>query len=112
MALIHIRELHIHVDLTEVSRDAKEILNQLQILKPMAKKIDDLLAKQDAIDAAVAAVRQDVQFIKDQLSQGSEDGLSPEEVQTLEARIDQTLSTLNALDAETDSTPPTPEPQP
>lgn len=106
-ALIEIKELHLHVNLSEISKDAKEILNQLQILKPMAKKIDDLLAKQDAIDAAVAAVRQDVQFIKDQLAAGSENGLTAEEVQTLEARVDQTLANLNALDAETDSTPPT-----
>ena len=71
-------------------------------------KIDDLLAKQDQIDGVIAEVKKDLDFIKGQLGQGTEGGLTAEEVTALDARLDQTLSRLNTLDAETDSSTPQP----
>lgn len=78
----------------------------LKLNKIMAK-IDDLLAKQDQIDGVIEEVKKDLDFIKGQLG-GSEGGLTAEEVTALEARVDQTLSRLQTLDAETDSSPEQP----
>lgn len=73
-------------------------------------KLEDLIAKQDTIDGVIDEVKKDLDFIKEQLGQGTEGGLTAEEVATLEARLDQTLAKIQGLDAETDSsqTPPTP----
>lgn len=73
-------------------------------------KIDELLAKQDQVDAVIGEVKKDLDFIKEQLGNGTEGGLTATEVATLEARLDQTLARIQALDAETDSSQtPTPE---
>jgi outer membrane murein-binding lipoprotein Lpp len=81
-----------------------------QKLDKIMGKLEDLLAKQDQIDTTIDEVKKDLDFIKGQLGQGTEGGLSAEQVATLEARVDQTLAKLQGLDAETDSsTPPAPE---
>jgi hypothetical protein len=72
-------------------------------LNILMAKIDELLAKQDQIDSVILEVKKDLDFIKGQLGQGTEGGLSATEVTALEARVDQTLSRLQGLDAETDS---------
>jgi peptidoglycan hydrolase CwlO-like protein len=71
-------------------------------------KLEDLIVKQDQIDSVIDEVKKDLDFIKGQLGQGTEGGLSATEVATLEARVDQTLAKIQGLDAETDSsqTPP------
>lgn len=70
-------------------------------------KLDDLNAKLDRQDAAIADVTADLHFVKDQMA----GGLSSAEADTLSARLDGSIAKLEALGAETDSsTPPPVEP--
>lgn len=106
MALIEIKELHLHIDLKSVDKKADRIINELLTLKTdIMGKFEDLLAKQDAIDAAVEEVKKDLDFIKGQLGQNP-DGLNAEQVAAIEARVDSTLARLSAIDSETDSSQP------
>lgn len=99
-------ELHIHIH-NHADKEVVQLLKEISKQNiSMAKKIDELLAKQDQIDATIDEVKKDLDFIKGQLGAGSEGGLTAEEATTLEARVDATLSKLGALDAETDSSTP------
>lgn len=98
MALI---DLHVHI---HADSDKLDII--IKQNTEMAKKIDDLLAKQDRIDSTIDEVKKDLDFIKGQLGQGTEGGLTAEEATALEVRVDATLAKLGALDEETDSSIP------
>jgi peptidoglycan hydrolase CwlO-like protein len=91
-------EIHIHVKGAEVG-DIE------QLKKILMSKADEINSKLDRQDAAIAGVSQDIKYVKQKLSEASENGLTAEEAQALDARVGAIADKLEALDAETESTP-------
>lgn len=79
-------------------------INELQKqLKIMSKELDDLNAKLDRQDTAIAGVAADVAWLKAKID-ANPGGLNATEVAAISARLETTTAKLEALDSETDST--------
>ncbi len=74
-------------------------------LNQMSETLDAIKAKLALQDTAIDGLAQDLAFIKGKLA-GAEGGLTALEVEELNQLIDTRTAKLQALDAETDSTPP------
>lgn len=112
MALINIKELHLHVNLSEISKDAKELLKITnQILNNMATK-QQIQTVIDEITASAANISADLDRIAEQVS-GGLTAIEADEVvgqlTTLSANL-KTIADRNPESTEpTDPTEPTPE---
>jgi len=92
-ALIEIKELHLHVNLQEVSKDAKEILKNVQlILNNMATK-QQIQQVIDEITASAANISADLDRIADQVS----GGLTEAEADDVVSQLTNLSSTLKTL---------------
>lgn len=74
-------------------------------LNQMSEALDNIKTKLDLQDTAIDGLAADLAFIKGKLAQ-AQGGLTAAEVDELNAIIDARTAKLQALDAETDSTPP------
>lgn len=106
-ALIEIKELHLHVNLQEVSRDAKEILktvNKIFNNMPTKAEFEAALARQSA---ALKNIADDIRRLTEQQSAG---GLSEAEEQEILDKLNADADQLEALAGQTpEPEPPTPE---
>lgn len=106
MALIHIQELHLHVNLTEVSKDAKEILSTVtKIFNQMATK-EQFQAAFDQITSAVENIAADIQRLTESLQTG---GLSEADENEVLTKLQDAATRLQTI---ADSTPENPPVEP
>lgn len=108
-ALIEIKELHLHVNLQEVSRDAKEILktvNKIFNNMPTKAEFEAAFARQSA---ALQNIADDIRRLTEQQSQG---GLSEADEQAILDQLNAAADQLEALAGQTPETPTEPEPTP
>lgn len=75
-------------------------------LNKMGEQLDAILVKVANMETGLNGIEQDITFIKSQLP--TEGGMSAEDVAILNTRLDQVLSRVQNIDAQTDSTPPAP----
>lgn len=85
----------------EVARKHYEVI--LKTIKTMSKELDDLNAKLDRQDAAIAGITTDITWLKAKVD-ANPGGLSAAEVAQISTRLDASAAKLEALDSETDST--------
>lgn len=107
-ALIEIRELHLHVNLHEISKDAKKIISELNLIKNiMAVTKADFEAAFARQSAALQNIADDIRRLTEQQSQG---GLTEAEEQGILDQLNSAADQLEALAGQTpEPTPPTPE---
>lgn len=101
-ALIEIKELHLHVNLQEVSKDAKQILKTVnQIFHHMATKeeFDAAFARQAA---ALQNIADDIRRLTEQQSQG---GLTEAEEQAILDKLNAAADQLETLAGQTPEPP-------
>lgn len=105
-ALIEIKELHLHVNLSEISKDAKDILkivHKLLQTMPTKAEFDAAFARQSA---ALQNIADDIRRLTEQQSQG---GLTEAEEQGI---LDQLNAAADQLEALAGQTPEPTEPSP
>lgn len=106
-ALIEIKELHLHVNLSEVSKDAKEILKTVHKIfnnMPTKSEFDAAFARQSA---ALQNIADDIRRLTEQQSNG---GLTEAEEQSILDQLNAAADQLETLAGQTpeQTTPETP----